>query len=39
MKYNITKEYLEQCLKKRMTNKEIADEIGCGKSNVNHFIT
>lgn len=38
MKYNITKELLEQYLADGKTNREIAEIIGCSKSNVGHFI-
>lgn len=37
-KYNITKEQLLEYIQKGMTHREIAEDIGCGKSNVNHFI-
>lgn len=39
MKYEITKSFLEECLIKGMTNREIAEHIGCCKSNIGHFIT
>ena len=39
MKYNITKEMLEKYLSEGKTNQEIADIIGCVKSNIGHFIT
>lgn len=39
MKYNITKEILEEYLSEGKTNREIANIIGCGKSNIGHFIT
>lgn len=39
MKYNITKEMLEECLSEGKTNREIADIVGCVKSNIGHFIT
>ena len=39
MKYNITKEQLTNYLFDGYTNREIADAMGCSKSNVWHFIT
>lgn len=39
MKYNITKEILENYLSQGMTNQEIAECVGCCKSNIGHFIT
>lgn len=39
MKYNITKEMLEKYLSEGKTNQEIADIIGCVKSNIGHFVT
>ena len=39
MKYNITKEMLEEYLSEGKTNREIADIVGCVKSNIGHFIT
>lgn len=38
MKYNITKEVLKKYLDEGMTNRDIAEKIGCGKSNIGHFI-
>lgn len=37
-KYNITKEQLLEYIQKGMTHREIAEVIGCKKSNVGHFI-
>lgn len=37
-KYNISKEQLLEYIQKGMSQREIAKAIGCGKSNVGHFI-
>lgn len=38
MKTKLTKEILKQCLNRGMTNREIADELGYGRSNIGYFI-
>ena len=37
-KYNITKEQLEKLLLQNLTNRQIAEIIGCGHTNVGYFI-
>lgn len=37
-KYNITKEQLLKYIQKGMTHREMAETIGCGKTNIGHFI-
>ena len=37
-KYNITKEKLLECIQKGMTHREIAQVIGCKKTNIGYFI-
>lgn len=38
MKYNISKEVLKKHLEEGMTNREIADILGCGKRNIGYWI-
>ena len=37
-KYNVTKEQLLEYIQKGMTQKEMAEAIGCGPTNIGHFI-